>query len=266
MAYTGIHRRLLSRAGAHAIASVAVAIALGVPCLFATSLSQAAPRTVSDAVPASMSGAPVVSGAFERGISFTGYSATSYQGAVARQSMRNLRATGANWAMVLVTVYQKKIGSTAINRTSPQTPTDASLRNIIAYARSLGLKVMLKPQVDLLDDPGYARSQIGTNLSGADWSKWFASYQRQIVHYARLAAAAHCEQFSVGCELDASVAHVSAWRRIIARVRNLSPGELTYAANVCTCHTNPHNVTFWGSLDLIGFTCTRPSALIQSRR
>jgi len=98
----------------------------------------------------------------------------------------------ARCSMVLVTVYQNDIDATTISRTGQETPTDASLRSIIAYAHGLGLKVMLKPQLDLLRDPSHWRGQIGPHFTGAAWAAWFASYQEQIVHYATLAAGAPC--------------------------------------------------------------------------
>ena len=167
--------------------------------------------------------------------------------------MRHLKATGATWAMVLVTIYQDDINSTSITRSGPQTPTDAALQEIIAYAHRIGLKVMLKPQLDLLDDPTHCRSQIGPDFSSGDWAAWFASYDAQIVHYANLAAATHCEQFCVGCELDSSIPDEAAWRQVISDVRAVYGGKLTYAADLWSdSPTNPHNPQFWDALDYIG--------------
>jgi hypothetical protein len=186
----------------------------------------------------------------EKGISYTGYWENAYEGAGARASLRALHATGADWAMVLATVYQSDVDATTISRTEPNTPIDASLRGIIAYAHHLGLKVMLKPHVDLSNDPSHWRGQIGPNFTDADWTAWFAAYNEQIVHYATLAAAAKCEQFSVGCELDSTVGHVAAWRQIIADVRAVYHGKITYADDQITSH--PQAVTWWDAVDLIG--------------
>ena len=186
----------------------------------------------------------------EKGVSFTGYWQDSYVCSGARASLRALHATGADWAMVLVTVYQNDINATTISRTEPNTPTDASLRSIIAYAHHIGLKVMLKPQLDLLNDPSHWRGQIGPGFTDADWATWFAAYDEQITHYATLAAGAKCEQFSVGCELDSTVGHEAAWRQVIADVRAVYKGKLTYADDQIT--TDPQAVTWWDAVDLIG--------------
>ena len=183
-------------------------------------------------------------------MSFTGYWSTSYDGSAARTSLRELRATGATWAMVLVTVYQDNVDSTTISRTEPNTPTDASLNSIIAYAHRIGLKVMLKPQLDLLNDPSHWRGQIGLDFTDADWTAWFASYDEQIVHYAQLAADAGCQQFSVGCELDSTVRHEAAWRQVMADVRAVYKGKLTYADDQIA--SDPGAVAWWDAVDLIG--------------
>ncbi len=186
----------------------------------------------------------------EKGVSFTGYWNDSYVGSAPHASLRALRATGANWVMVLVTVYQDDIEATTISRTEPNTPIDASLRSIIGYAHHIGLKVMLKPQLDLLNDPTHWRGQIGPDFTDAEWTAWFASYDEQIVHYAQLAAATHCEQFSVGCELDSTVGHEAAWRQVIADVRAVYHGKITYADDQIT--TAPRAVAWWDAVDLIG--------------
>ena len=186
----------------------------------------------------------------KKGVSFTGYWNDSYVGSAPHASLRALRATGANWVMVLVTVYQDDIEATTISRTEPNTPIDASLRSIIGYAHHIGLKVMLKPQLDLLNDPTHWRGQIGPDFTDAEWTAWFASYDEQIVHYAQLAAATHCEQFSVGCELDSTVGHEAAWRQVIADVRAVYHGRITYADDQIT--TAPHAVAWWDAVDLIG--------------
>ncbi len=186
----------------------------------------------------------------EKGVSYTGYWSTSYDGSAARTSLRELRATGATWAMVLVTVYQDDVDSTTISRTEPNTPTDPSLTSIIAYAHKIGLKVMLKPQLDLLNDPSHWRGQIGPDFTDADWTAWFASYDEQIVHYAQLATDTGCQQFSVGCELDSTVGHEAAWRQVIADVRAVYKGKLTYADDQIS--SDPGAVAWWDAVDLIG--------------
>ena len=186
----------------------------------------------------------------EKGISFTGYSAGSYVGSDATSSLTELRDAGADWVMFLVTVYQKDIASTTIRQDTSATPTDASLRAIIAEAHSLGLHVMLKPQLSLTDDPMHWRGQIGRVFTAAGWTAWFASYDHMIVHYASLAAETGAEQLCVGCELDTAARHPAGWRRVVADVRQVYGGLLTYADARLDRH--PRAISWWNAVDLIG--------------
>jgi hypothetical protein len=60
---------------------------------------------------------------------------------------------------------------------------------------------MLKPHVDLINDPPHWRGDIGLNFTEAMWQQWFDSYNTMLVHYAELAQQVKVEQFSLGCEL-----------------------------------------------------------------
>ena len=188
--------------------------------------------------------------AFEKGIAFTGYGATSYDGDGPFTSLDELKGTNATWISLLATAYQDTINSTAISFTGPSTPSDVSLERMIQRAHSLGLKVLLKPHVDLANDPAHYRGEIGPAFTAADWTAWFASYRPFILHYAAMAARTQCEMFSVGCELGTTAVHADEWRRIVADVRAAYSGPLTYADN--QVESDPNAVTWWDAVDYIG--------------
>jgi hypothetical protein len=199
---------------------------------------------------ASCSTKPRLGRVFQKGLAFTGYSGTAYEGDEPLQSLEHLKQTEATWISLLVTGYQDTIHSTSIDFSGSLTPNDASLERVIAHAKGLGLKVMLKPHVDLLNDPQHYRGEIGPNFTAADWTAWFASYRPFILHYAALAARTQCELFSVGCELGTTAVHADEWRRIVAEVRGVYSGPLTYADNLV--ETDPNAVTWWDAVDFIG--------------
>jgi len=189
-------------------------------------------------------------GDFMKGVAFTGYSRAAYTGDGPPRSMDALKATNANWVSVLATAYQETIHSTSIDLDGPGTPSDASVEGLIAYARSIGLKVMLKPHVDLWNDDRHYRGEIGPNFTAEDWTAWFASYRAFILHYAAMAARTNCEMFCVGCELGSSAFREADWRAIIAEVRTVYGGPLIYADNLV--EWNPDAVRWWDALDYIG--------------
>ena len=112
-----------------------------------------------------------------------------------RTSDRALREvvlpTGANWIAVVVRCFQATVTAKEIVcMPNDKTVTDDELRHVIGQAHALGLKVMLKPQVELLDLTNAYSGRFAINF-GADetaWSTWFASYTRFISHYAELAS------------------------------------------------------------------------------
>lgn len=187
---------------------------------------------------------------FQKGIAFTGYSGTAYDGQAPLRSLDEVRRTNASSISLLVTGLQKNIDSTTIDFTGPDTPGDASLERIIRHAHRLGLKVLLKPHVDFTDDPAHYRGEIGPGFGDSDWAAWFASYRPFIIHYAELAARTRCELFSVGCELGTTAVRGAEWRGIVAAVRKVYPGPLVYADNLI--EENPEAVTWWDAVDLIG--------------
>ena len=135
-------------------------------------------------------------------------------------------------------------------------PSDGHLRQAIIEARQLGLGVMLKPHIWLQDRSREEwRGAIGMD-SADGWQRWFASYQRFIMHYARLAAATQVDQFCVGTELArATREHPDAWRRLIDRIRSVYPGPLVYAANWWEEY---QHIAFWDALDYIGVNAFFP--------
>jgi hypothetical protein len=197
--------------------------------------------------------APATPQEFQKGVAYTGYAADAYDGTGPRLSLDRVKGTGAAWITLLVTGYQESIHTTAIGFTGPATPTDASLQRIIQYAHGIGLKVMLKPHVDLSNDPAHYRGEIGPDFTEVEWDAWFASYRTFILHYAELAAQNGCDLYCVGCELGTTARHADEWRSIIAGIRKIFPGPLTYADNLV--ETDPEAVNWWDAVDFVGQDC-----------
>ncbi|MCL4818455.1 MAG: hypothetical protein KJ067_04910 [Vicinamibacteria bacterium] len=92
----------------------------------------------------------------------------------------------------------------------------------------------------------------------ADWRRWFERYADYLLAHAREARAAGADAFCVGRELDRTVlAREADWRRLIARVRVVFPGPLTYSAH----HDTFDRLGFWDALDFAGVAAYFPIAL-----
>jgi len=181
----------------------------------------------------------------QRGFNFTSWWNDEYAGPGADASLRRLAATGANSVALIPTWYQRSRRSTQIVPDAERSPTDESVAVIVARARSLGLKVFLRPTVDTQD--GAARASLRPRSARA----WFRSYRGFIQHYARLAERLQVDMLSVGHEYHSldGPARTADWRRIIRGVRSNFKGRLTYGANGADAW---HRVRFWDALDVIG--------------
>ena len=195
---------------------------------------------------------------FEEGISFAAWWSGQYSRPEADFALESLAATGADWVSIIVTGYQQTPTSTTIDRTGAATPTDEDLSHAIRDAHQLGLKVMLKPHLDLPNESatGIWRGYIGRDFtSETQWSAWFAAYTDFITHYARLAKAHGVEQFCVGVELLGTTHRADNWRAVVAAVRAVYHGPVIYAA----LHGGEEtSITWWDAVDLIGVDAYYP--------
>jgi hypothetical protein len=130
---------------------------------------------------------------------------------------------------------------------------DIGLETTTRLVRELGIKTLLKPHIWLRG--GGARLEIAM-ASDEAWRAWFDSYAAFILHYAALAERLGIEGLCIGTELHrASVDRPDDWRALIARIREVYGGELTYAANWWLEY---EEITFWDDLDLIGIQAYFP--------
>ncbi len=207
-------------------------------------------------VPSPTSAPPPPTGeAFEHnGITHVSWWHDQYGYDEATASRSHLASTGAGWAGVLVTWYMDRRDSTLIAPHVERTPTDDAVRRAIDEVHGLGLEVMLKPHVDVLD--GAWRGSIQPANPGA----WFTSYASFIEHFAALAQERDVEMFCVGTELVTMTGarYDLAWRSVVAGVRALYAGRLTYAANGNEPGDEFASVSFWPELDVLGLDVYTP--------
>jgi hypothetical protein len=107
---------------------------------------------------------------------------------------------------------------------------------------------MLKPHVDVRD--GAWRAQIAPT----DASRWFESYTAFMDHYVAIAAEKNVAMLCIGTELASMSGsrYAAEWASLIARVRAIYGGLLTYAANAVEPADEFTSVSFCGRVDLLG--------------
>ena len=187
---------------------------------------------------------------FQKGMTYVTWNRTAYGAAFSDISLSNLAKTGTQWVGIHATWYQDTINSTEI-KPSQKTPTDESVIHAIQQAHKLGLKVMLKPQVDVFDwRGGFWRGDVDFSKA-EDWQAWFNSYKDFIVHYAKMAQEYNVELFCIGTELTIpAVWQPELWRKVVIKnVREIYKGPITYAAN---WNEEYLLIKFWDELDYVG--------------
>ncbi|MRN55959.1 glycoside hydrolase family 113 [Paenibacillus monticola] len=157
--------------------------------------------------------------------------------------------TGANWTAIAFSALQATPQATEIPYWEEPTVSDDEVKWAIGKAKALQLKVCLKPIVNCAD--GTWRAHI--NFFDKDvpcepkWSQWFSSYTNFILHFAAIAEETGCEMFCIGCELVQADRRAEEWRTLIAEVRKIYSGTITYNCD----KYQEDNVTWWDALDVI---------------
>ena len=182
----------------------------------------------------------------------------------AMESLEHLATTGCNYVAIVVTWYQEKYNSNhiyPINRpfqmVDPHTQTwnytfisetpNAVVR-AIRKARALGMKVMLKPHIDLVEDNHMWRGSIMATAG------WWTSYRRMILFWARVAEKEGVEMLSMSCELMGVSLDERSWRKLIKETRKVYKGLLTDAANYAFLPEGGEltDKRWWDAVDYIG--------------
>jgi hypothetical protein len=130
--------------------------------------------------------------------------------------------------------------------------TDEGLFATAEMARSLGLRTLLKPHLWVRDGTWCGEIEM---QSEADWERWFSAYERFIVHYSELAERGRFDALAVGNELPKASVRTMEWRQILARVRSIYSGPITYCAN---WGEEVARFELWGDLDFIGVNAYWP--------
>lgn len=154
-----------------------------------------------------------------------------------------------NTVILPVVVEQDTIHSTTINWQEESVLADEEVEQMIDLAHKKGLRVFLKPMVNVSD--GNWRAHINffdhDAVCEPKWSDWFKSYYEFILHYAEIAERTHCEMLVIGCELVNAMRRETEWRELIRLVREVYQGLITYNCD----KYQEEAVKWWDAVDVI---------------
>ncbi len=186
---------------------------------------------------------------FLRGVSFShegwGGRRGGYTGPQAEAELRRLRDLGVNAIALVPYGFQRDPDHLEISMAGTD-ETDEELMQTLSYAHGLGMAVMLKPQLWI---GGGAFTGSISWEDPARRAEWMRHYRAWILHYAQLAELEGFDLLCVGNELGGLTGHTTEWRGLIADVRRVYHGPITYAAN---WGEEFETLPFWDLVDYIG--------------
>ena len=173
------------------------------------------------------------------------------------RSMVEARTLGATWVSLTPFGRTWDLAPTGIDLTF-ETPFEENRKNVlraIHQAHAEGLKVFLVPH--LWVETGGWRALIDPGDDAA-WARWTDAYRSFLLTWAEVATEGGVELLSVGVELRSWVttSRAASMLAIIADVRRVYPGLLTYSAN----WDDVGDTAILGALDLIGINAFYPLA------
>ena len=170
------------------------------------------------------------------------------------QTLDTLRSIGTRAVSLTPFLFMATTTGTTFRRadTLPGGERADRVRAEAAQAQQRGMMVMIKPHIWIGN--GW-RGNIDPDPAQGGWDAWFAGYREMILEWAVLAQDVEAEWFVIGVELVSSTAqHDAEWRALIADIRAVYDGQITYAAN----WDEAENVTFWDALDAVGVQMFAP--------
>ena len=174
--------------------------------------------------------------------------------------LRRLADLGVTHVALTPFAYQRSVTDAALRWGGSLDPslTDAALLAEAAAARSIGLKITLKPHIWCRDFwmLGRSRQDIQPAADQGGWAAWFSSYRSFAAHYADLAQQMDAALYVVGLEyLKATEQNPGAWAEVAATCRSRYGGPLSYAAN---WWQEAEVFADWAAFDLIGINAYDP--------
>ncbi len=166
-----------------------------------------------------------------------------------RKAMLELRDIGINWIAIHPYARISEDGHVGMRK-------NRNLYHIttpLQWGKELKLNFMLKPHLAYWGTKFKWRGNINFDSPKA-WQTFFKDYSEWILAMAGIAEQNGAKILCIGTELTHSLTYEKEWQDLIAAIRKIYRGNLTYAAN----WNNYQQVPFWDDLDYIGIQAYFP--------
>lgn len=133
----------------------------------------------------------------------------------------------ANSISVAFPFYTYGLTSDTVYASPESTPSPAEIAIFLQEAAKSRIRVTLRPTLD--EQALIAQNALAWRgmIEPTSMTTWFASYQRLLLPYARVAATGHAASFTVGVELS-SIEQDPRWAGLVQAISAVYPGELMY--------------------------------------
>jgi hypothetical protein len=211
---------------------------------------------------AALASSCVIAAPAYKGMSYTSFGSDVLSSSASDQSLLNMSMVGTDTVALNFWWFQNSVTANSMaENLSLYSSTVSSVSHAIDTIHSLGMKVLLKPMLDVSD----ANSTWRAYINPSDKDQWFANYTNFIGTFADMAQSKGVELLSIGCEMNTleQSANNARWTNLISDIRSRYSGKLTYAANWNAIGQNVggfQNVPWWNQLDYIGIDAYFPIA------
>ncbi len=175
-----------------------------------------------------------------------------------RKQLEAIKSIGANWVALNDFAYMKAVDQPNLRFGGDRTMGESTIVKCIEDAHALGLKVLVKPHIWSHQFHGNGKWHGDIKFTNeADWDQWFGQYTEYVLFHARIAQKTKADMLCIGVEYEGtSIPQEGRWRKLIAEVRKVYSGPLTYASAYGEW---PH-IKWWDAVDYIGIDAYFPLA------
>lgn len=161
------------------------------------------------------------------GCTFAFMSRRGFTGRVAWQdSLQKMKdSTACDTVILAVAALQDTERSLRVDFETEDVMSLEDVRLMIRESKRIGLRVLVKAMVNCRN--GLWRAFIRFD-SDDEWAAWFKSYGTFVTALAKVAQEEKAEMFCVGCEMIGADQRSDEWRKLVAGVRGLFSGPVTY--------------------------------------
>lgn len=225
-------------------------------CLTSLAAAQDAPDRARGMYAWTERGEPAIRGVTVGPIESSLFPGRGYGTVYSAELLDELARMGVNWISITPFGRIWSLSSTEIlmDFEAPWEENRRAIRAMVAQAHERGIKVLLIPHL-WVETTGW-RGEIDPG-SEEGWAAYRSSYRSFVTAWARDAALAGADAFSIGVECKSWSGRFGGyWHELIEAVRSIFPGFLTYSAN----WDEAESVLFWDDLDLVGINAFYPLA------